>query len=391
MQLQRLSKIHKALLDYIQHHAGKKRIDEVTIHNLFEDESLGIPLDLQEKLFFMMEPDERGTVSLPELIFTIGILKAKIGGKEHKFGSSRSSSVSDDEPAEKRYLNMLFTIYDLDQTGALNKEEFTLMLHATLNAKLIYIIQDETAVRYLQKHMEEEMNAENLLFYKACKEVEELKMDRETFQKKCIEIYTSFIQDGSQNWINLFGKRRKPIEEVFEPILKSPNDPVLLSRIQPGIFNEAKKEIYHMMERDVHQRFVRHRHVMDQLVEALWSKIDTNKDGKIHLEELQSFAKGNPDFLRQVEKIVNGRVISVSPRMTHDALTPETKNPPSNPLTGTSEEDEGLLNEPKLVDGLDQSHSQIDSDSHDDKPKEKINEARSSSFCHTNVITVIGK
>jgi len=138
---------------------------------------------------------------------------------------------------------LIFTIFDPDGSGSLDREEFSSLMRATIMSKLTHVeflLKNEASAKVFEKHMASEYTEENQAFYNA---IVEWKKGTPTIEN--VEpIITKYIRAGSELEVNIPQTQQKEIIKTFDEA-KAKNMPIINT-----IFDMAHEEIYKLMDKD---------------------------------------------------------------------------------------------------------------------------------------------
>ena len=250
---------------------------------------------------------------------------------------------------------LIFTIFDPDGSGTLDREEFSSLMKATIMSKLThveFIMNNDAGGKVFAKHMAAEYTEENVAFYYSV--IEWRKKETPTVEETqaLIDLH---IKAGSELEVNIPQTQQKKLLARFKECVDQ-NLP-----IDKQLFDEAHDEIYRLMDKDSYARFKKNPAEVKELTDALFDQADVNGDGVIELSEYQEWVADNPEamnFIRElheesqtaVKKVRESQYIhrlSVAPA----ALSPEqiaamrkkminTPNSGNRKLSEEDEEDE---------------------------------------------------
>uniref|UniRef100_A0A7S3ZA60 EF-hand domain-containing protein n=1 Tax=Lotharella globosa TaxID=91324 RepID=A0A7S3ZA60_9EUKA len=133
--------VREHLIQYLSKRTGST-IRKMEFKEIVEKSGIDHLHSCPEKLFELIDRNNDGEIEVEELITTI-------------CEAAKLTINTEDE-------GLIFHLFDSDSSNTLNKREFGLLLQATLNAKLMTLIEDSTGIKYLEEHMKMEENIENL-------------------------------------------------------------------------------------------------------------------------------------------------------------------------------------------------------------------------------------
>jgi len=192
---------------------------------------------------------------------------------------------------------LMFTIFDPDGNGELDREEFSSLMKATIQSKMTHVeflMKNDAAGKVFEKHMAKEFTEENATFYSAVEQWKQIELPSIDETRAIIEKH---IRPGCELEVNIPATQVEIILEAF----KEAEDNKLL--VPKTIFDEAHAEIYKLMDRDSYARFKKNPEEVKQLTNALFDQADVNGDGVIELEEYKAWVKRNPDAMNFVREL----------------------------------------------------------------------------------------
>lgn len=137
--------------------------------------------------------------------------------------------------------------------------------------------------------------------------------------KQAFEIYDSYVEQGSDNEVNISGKQRKAVKSLIEDARL--NDTI----IKLNIFDDCQMEVseralwkstnepltlcsaqvYKLLNQDTFERFKNNDKLLDEMLGKLFDEADVDSDGSITAEEYKKWGSQNPEltnFLKDLHK-----------------------------------------------------------------------------------------
>mmetsp|Transcript_16744 Transcript_16744/g.33408 ORF Transcript_16744/g.33408 Transcript_16744/m.33408 type:complete len:398 (+) Transcript_16744:95-1288(+) len=191
---------------------------------------------------------------------------------------------------------LIFTIFDPDGSGTLDREEFSRLMKATIMSKLTHVeflMKNDKAKQLMEKHMASEYTEENGQFYTA---VVEWKKHEFPTLEMTEEIVNKFVRVGSELQVNISSSMSDKVVKALEEAKAS-------GKVPKDIFDEAHKEIYKIIDKDSFSRFKKNDGEIQELCDALFAQCDKDGSGQVTLDEYKAWVKSNPDamnFLRDL-------------------------------------------------------------------------------------------
>ena len=194
---------------------------------------------------------------------------------------------------------LIFTIFDPDGSGTLDKEEFSSLMKATIMSKLTHVeflMKNEAAGKVFERHMAAEYTEENISFYNA---VRDWKAAGKYEPADTLFLIDTHIRAGSKLEVNIPQTQQLEILRIFNEA-QGAGVPVPVN-----VFDEAHEEIYKLMDKDSYARFKKNPQEVKELTNALFEQADVNGDGMIQLEEYKQWVKNNPDAMNFIRELHN--------------------------------------------------------------------------------------
>lgn len=217
-----------------------------------------------------------------------------------------------------------FLIFDVDESGSLDKDEFAKMIGVIYKSKanaLRLVFQSAAGHDMLNAFAEREHCAENIDFLDAvgawgrtaaeagAGDVAEARHIRDTF---CTDI--------APTPVNLSHKTMKALTAAMAA-----------DAYPPDLFELAKKDILRLVEQDTFARFNKDKERLGKLVDDLFLEVDKSRTGKIEKGEYVEWARGNPEVTKFYQPLS---------KLTHDVqhrkLFRLNSSAPSSPKKGVA-------------------------------------------------------
>jgi len=296
-ELKNIPKVHASLLAYLkEEHSESNRLPKVSLKKFLTNEE--VEEKLATDLFSIVDVNKDGSISIAEFAATL-----------KRLASDETTSKDSNAPGQKIHAAELYmSLFDTDYSGTLQFSEFCVMLNATLNANLLFMLRDEIGGDFLLRHMEKELNAENFHFWRA---VDTLDKDdditQKDFEAKALSVYNRYIHKDGEEQINISSGMKKELDEAFAEFRQRSDDSKKTSgfAVRRGIFSFAKDEIFNVMNRDVFRRFKAKKRLMEEMARAYWKKMDKDENAHVDVKELNVFFEENADLLLSVDKLMS--------------------------------------------------------------------------------------
>ena len=95
-----------------------------------------------------------------------------------------------------------FSLFDVDATGTLSREEFEQMIQVTVNLNLSSLLQTEEGMATFEEAVKAEYSEENLAFWRATQAYAELD-DEAARRAKAAELIATYVKSGAELQVNL--------------------------------------------------------------------------------------------------------------------------------------------------------------------------------------------
>ncbi|GMH96115.1 hypothetical protein TrST_g4638 [Triparma strigata] len=203
---------------------------------------------------------------------------------------------------------LIFTIFDPDGSGTLDREEFGSLMKATIMSKLTHVeflMKNDAAKKVMEEHMASEYTEENGRFYEA---VNEWKKIEDPTVENTAPIIDTYIRVNSEQQVNISSGMAAACVDAFESARDSGG------KIPKDLFDASQKEIYKIIDKDSFSRFKKNDDEIDKLCDALFKECDHDGSGCITLPEYKAWVQSNPDamnFLRELNSVSEDAVEQV--------------------------------------------------------------------------------
>ena len=180
-----------------------------------------------------------------------------------------------------------FMIFDVDESGALDKDEFTKMISVIYKSKanaLRLVFDTKTGHDMLVSFASKERCAENIDFLDAVTAWQAKASAGDVDAAEAKRIHDFYCTDIAPYPVNLGARTKKLLDAGLaqEPLA-------------PDLFDKAKKDIMKLIEQDTFARFNKDKDRLDELVKKLFVEVDKSHTGKIERDEYVEWAKNNPE------------------------------------------------------------------------------------------------
>ncbi|GMH71300.1 hypothetical protein TrLO_g1923 [Triparma laevis f. longispina] len=269
--------------------------EKLDISHMSKDEVKGIFTEVDQGSF-------EHTYSLFAQRFTD---KKRVDPKEFVLTMSLLATPAKDTATE---CVLIFTIFDPDGSGTLDREEFGSLMKATIMSKLTHVeflMKNDAAKKIMKDHMASEYTEENGRFYEAVNEWKKLEAPTVEETEAIIDMY---IRVGSEQQVNISSSMANSCVEMLSTAKTSGNP------VPKDIFDASHTEIYKIIDKDSFSRFKKNDDEIDKLCNALFDECDDDGSGCISLEEYKEWVQSNPDamnFLRELNSVSDDAVEQV--------------------------------------------------------------------------------
>ena len=241
--------------------------------------------------------------------------------------SPQALLTSDSRETYGEQLGAVFFMFDTTRTGVLTSEEFEGMVRAMVNLKLGSLLQENTFVGEFKKYLEKEFSSENLAFWQAAKEYEELKEDVARLPR-ALELNAKHVEDGSPEQVNLPADLVKAIAKQLGE-KQAPKD----------LFKSASDEIFKLMEKDTLSRFRQDPKAIEKLLDSFYKAVDLTPGKPVTFIKFKQWALREPTVLglftgisASIRELLEERTSKLPPA----PVTPEVNLTATSAASGTT-------------------------------------------------------
>lgn len=195
------------------------------------------------------------------------------------------------------FFDVAFSVFDADESGALEKDEFTSMVYAMLTSRtsaLKLFISSRSGREILGNYAMREHSGENIHFLV---DVDTWKSSKDVTLG--VSIVQSYIGDSSVTPVNLSSKCVKTCLTAFESAGGEQ-----ATSLPDGLFDKCEAEILRMIERDTFARFNMDKEQVESLIEKLFAEVDSSETGKIEKAEYLLWARKNPEAIDFYNRLI---------------------------------------------------------------------------------------
>ena len=224
-------------------------------------------------------------------------------------------------------------MFDTTRSGVLKSEDFEGMVRAMVHLKLGSLLQEDAFVGEFKKYLEKELSSENLDFWQAVKEYEELKGD-DARLTRALEINAKYVEDGSPEQVNLPSDLVKVVTKQLAD-KQAPQD----------LFKRASDDIFKLMEKDTLSRFRSDPQAIEKLLDSFYKAVNLAPGKPVTFAKFKQWALREPTVLglftgisASIRELLEDRASKLPPEATVDAavdLTPAMPtakaSPPASP------------------------------------------------------------
>ncbi len=223
-----------------------------------------------------------------------------------EFSSTMAMLLNAEDTLDDR-VHLAFYMFDSNKSGALSKKQFQRLLNATLNTRLISLLHNPTGASYLRQHMQKEFSLENLDFWNATEALsgDSAPSDEEQFERECVRIYERYIDEDSEECVNISAATRAEIRKFIK--LRE-TDRVPIPR---EVYHAAAGEVFQLIKADTFARFKANHEVIDKMVEQLWTQVHGKESSNVSFIEFYQFALKNPEtvsFISDLRAMILGAI-----------------------------------------------------------------------------------
>jgi hypothetical protein len=180
-----------------------------------------------------------------------------------------------------------FLIFDVDESGALDKEEFGKMISVIYKSKanaLRLVFDTKAGHDMLESFASKEHCAENIAFLDAVTAWAAKAAAGDASAAEAAHVHDTYCTEIAPYPVNLSARTKKLLDEG---LAKDPPP--------PDLFDKARKDILKLIEQDTFARFNKDKDRLDELVKKLFVEVDKSHTGKIERDEYVDWAKNNPE------------------------------------------------------------------------------------------------
>jgi len=192
-----------------------------------------------------------------------------------------------DSPQEQ--LEVMFHMFDSDESGCLSRDEFAAMIRASVAIDLSTLLLTDEGLRHMEEQLEKEHAQETIRFWRAAADFRALPDDERTTAAEYI--CQQYVREGSPEEVNLPALQRKRITQALAAVTASGEPP------SPELFAAAEKEMFSLMERNAFSRLREDEAMLEKLARAFFDSADEDGDGRVRFKEYRKWATGKPTVL----------------------------------------------------------------------------------------------
>ncbi|KAH8058488.1 alpha-glucuronidase [Aureococcus anophagefferens] len=224
---------------------------------------------------------------------------------------------------ERTTFDIAFAIFDADASGNLEVDEFKAMFRALYQTrvsalKLVYTSKAGHAM--LQEFAESELSTENMEFVDAVDAWAAMD-DAQRGTLAAGGLLDQFVGEAAKTPVNLPAKATAKLQAEYKAAVDGG-----VETLGDAFFEESKKEILKVIEKDTFARFNKDRERMDALMKETFKEVDTDTSGKISKDEYIAWAKQHPEVLAFYEHLT-----AQTHKIKDGAITYEDLGKPSSP------------------------------------------------------------
>lgn len=355
-----MGKIQREMLLETFHSLCKKHntteLNKVQLRELFPM----VDDDMFETLYRFFDKNGDGSVDVKEFVVTLGMLL-------------HSNSIDD-------RICLAFAMFDTDGNRSLDKDEFRAMMKATLAPSMELLLQTAQGVQSFREFLQFEYAEENLNFWQEAEAFGSqhgpvnMEFGRTILNTFILQDQSLGVDAGAEGGgtgvknspVNIPADQRERIVAAFAkadeeaaqgappanaateanaeekaddgsgeaaaaPAAQSEN----WGLVPKDVFEEAKNEIYHLLEKDNFARFQKTRGSVDEMLNKFFDHVDENKSGEIDMDEFRIWAKNNPTSLNLLQGLGAGSWLALN----ETKMIALTKGKASEGAEGISKED----------------------------------------------------
>ena len=193
-------------------------------------------------------------------------------------------------------IELAFYMFDKDHSGGLSRDEFRAAIGLTVTSTLQSLLQTRAGLVSFQKHLQSEFSEENIWFAEAALSFGASKPPVD--MARANGILEKFVVPGAPQEVNISSSQQSTIMQAFEEAEASGGP------VARDVFEEARVEIFKLMERDNFSRFQKDEDKMNELIDSFFQEADTDGDSKISAEEFARFCRSTPEALAFLGDVV---------------------------------------------------------------------------------------
>ena len=281
-----------------------KKMDYDGLRALLSESGDAVDDDLFSFLLKIFDPDGDGFIDTNEFMLALSLLAQKTETPEDQVEAT-------------------FSLFDVDATGTLSREEFEQMIQVTVNLNLSSLLQTEEGMATFEEAVKAEYSEENLAFWRATQAYAELD-DEDARRAKAAELIATYVKSGAELQVNLPSAVQAKVLKGAEGAARE-------------LFVAAAAEIFRLMERDTYRRF-REEGAAQKLVDEFFSSMGEN-DGVVQQEQFSEWAMSHPQVLvlfAQLSKIIRSLIEKKKLAALESFKAKDAEAPAAAPATAAS-------------------------------------------------------
>jgi len=205
--------------------------------------------------------------------------KTENGGREHHF-------------------EIAFKIFDISDTGDLDKKEFKSMwraMYATRISALKLVYSTKSGHKMLKAFAEKEHSSENIDFVDAVHKWQSCEQSTE----EAGAIMHQFVGPTAETQVNLGARTVRQMNADFKAAVENGTP------LKPTTFDKAKNDVLKVIEKDTFARFNKDQERMEELFTKEFDEADADHTGRISMENYVSWATRTPEVIQFYESLTN--------------------------------------------------------------------------------------